>query len=354
MQHSSGLYKKIANLNNPEEIKKWREERKKRYPTKINIEKKAAEMKEKIDRGEKMGLNQKRRHNQFDRGWYLYFFVINIEVNLCKYNEKKIKIFFVSANGQHKKQNQNKDENNQQNRLKQYGKLGKPSINKIRKPKLPRKVHTVIPSTDSIGKLKPFAGIQDIVMENTTEDTMEETNCKFIIEDEDCDGLPIMNEEAATESKPIVCGALSSLMYDYDSSEDDMGKSDIAKLNEINEPKENNVALQINSNSITVIENIENKQSGAKSDDDGPEEMKIQKHAETNSNEEPLKVAEPRNNKKKIFTDKKPIKNQYTKPKYKVPSTLLQRLLRREVQQERNIVLQCVRHIVKNNFFDKS
>ncbi|KAI5641454.1 nuclear fragile X mental retardation-interacting protein 1 (NUFIP1) domain-containing protein [Phthorimaea operculella] len=61
MQHSTGLFKKIANLNNPEEIQKWREERKRRFPTKENIEKKAAEIKEKIERGEKMGL-QKNRH----------------------------------------------------------------------------------------------------------------------------------------------------------------------------------------------------------------------------------------------------------------------------------------------------
>lgn len=60
MQHSTGLYKKIAKLNNPEEIRKWREERKLKYPTKKNIEKKAAELKEKIERGEKMGMNNQK------------------------------------------------------------------------------------------------------------------------------------------------------------------------------------------------------------------------------------------------------------------------------------------------------
>lgn len=59
MQHSTGLFKKIAKLNNPEEIERWREERRKKYPTKINIDKKEAELKEKINRGEKMGLGRK-------------------------------------------------------------------------------------------------------------------------------------------------------------------------------------------------------------------------------------------------------------------------------------------------------
>lgn len=62
MQHSTGLFKKIANIKNPEEIAKWREERRRKYPTKANIEKKAAILTEKIDRGEKMGLERNRNH----------------------------------------------------------------------------------------------------------------------------------------------------------------------------------------------------------------------------------------------------------------------------------------------------
>lgn len=42
MQHATGLYKRIGKLDNPEEIKKWRDERKKKYPTKENIEKKTS------------------------------------------------------------------------------------------------------------------------------------------------------------------------------------------------------------------------------------------------------------------------------------------------------------------------
>lgn len=66
MQHSSGLYKKIAKLNNPKEIEKWREERRKMYPTKVNIDKKAAALKEKIERGEKINLGRKEWHTKRD------------------------------------------------------------------------------------------------------------------------------------------------------------------------------------------------------------------------------------------------------------------------------------------------
>lgn len=66
MQHSTGIYKKIAKLNNPEEIEKWREERRKKYPTKINIDIKAAALQEKIERGEKMNLERKEWRSQRD------------------------------------------------------------------------------------------------------------------------------------------------------------------------------------------------------------------------------------------------------------------------------------------------
>lgn len=74
MQHATGLYKRIGKLDNPEEIKKWRDERKKKYPTKENIEKKQAEIKEKIKRGEKMGLKRDRRGlNNYKLGMYENF-----------------------------------------------------------------------------------------------------------------------------------------------------------------------------------------------------------------------------------------------------------------------------------------
>lgn len=53
-QHSTGLYDKIRYLSTPEDIKRWREERRNRYPTKSNIEKKQDAQKEMIMRGERL------------------------------------------------------------------------------------------------------------------------------------------------------------------------------------------------------------------------------------------------------------------------------------------------------------
>nr|KAF7389642.1 hypothetical protein H0235_018126 [Vespula pensylvanica] len=59
MQHSTGLYQRMKNLSTPEDIQKWIAERKRKYPTKANIEEqKNAELK-KIQRGEIIKQEQK-------------------------------------------------------------------------------------------------------------------------------------------------------------------------------------------------------------------------------------------------------------------------------------------------------
>lgn len=54
MQHSTGLYEKIKKLDTPDEIAKWREERRKNYPTAANVELKAKIEEQQETRGEKL------------------------------------------------------------------------------------------------------------------------------------------------------------------------------------------------------------------------------------------------------------------------------------------------------------
>lgn len=63
MQHSSGLYDKIRNISTPEDVAKWIEQRKKRYPSKENVELRYKRQEEMVKRGELLGHNKKR----FDR-----------------------------------------------------------------------------------------------------------------------------------------------------------------------------------------------------------------------------------------------------------------------------------------------
>ncbi|KAI4477715.1 hypothetical protein M0804_012543 [Polistes exclamans] len=52
MQHRTGLYERMKNVSTPEDIQKWIEERKRKYPTKVNIEEKHKMDIKKIERGE--------------------------------------------------------------------------------------------------------------------------------------------------------------------------------------------------------------------------------------------------------------------------------------------------------------
>lgn len=52
MQHRTGLYERMKNVSTPEDIQKWIEERKRKYPTKVNIEEKQKMDIKKIERDE--------------------------------------------------------------------------------------------------------------------------------------------------------------------------------------------------------------------------------------------------------------------------------------------------------------
>nr|CAD7416244.1 unnamed protein product [Timema poppensis] len=66
MQHLTGLYHKICKADTPEDISKWIEERKRRYPSKENVERHKAEQQEKQQRGEHLDRPNK-RFNEYAR-----------------------------------------------------------------------------------------------------------------------------------------------------------------------------------------------------------------------------------------------------------------------------------------------
>lgn len=334
---------------------------------------------------------------------------------------------------------------------------------KFRKPNrkhAPRRPK-VLPTPEDNRSLVPFAGIQCLAMDSD-EDGEEDHNlsCNDMIEDDDTGTLDdaIKGTEKLTK-KPVVCGALSSLMCEYGSSDEeiddidsnkdvkeDTGKNkhqllqkerlpqsdksimgvdknlpqELTKPTEISsksEDVEKNLAQEISASEIgtksndaslkpgseldldkkTLDANEDESDSGPKEikepknehfinnsnniikngpsmkqdnkpdldeknnvavdengDDSGPEEVKADKNGESIKMKAQENIDQSKNKivKKKVEVFKrKPI---YRKPKAKLPSTLIYRLLSKEMKQERNKVLQCIRYIRKNNYFDKS
>lgn len=73
MQHSTGLFNRIKNLETPEDIASWINERKKKYPSKENIEKQNAVKKECLNRGEKLRDQKSRFNNRRENSKKIYF-----------------------------------------------------------------------------------------------------------------------------------------------------------------------------------------------------------------------------------------------------------------------------------------
>ncbi|XP_026757194.2 FMR1-interacting protein NUFIP1 [Galleria mellonella] len=333
MQHSSGIYKKIANLNNPEEIKKWIEERKKKYPTMNNIEKKAAQMKEKIERGEKMGL-RKNEHNR------------NIKLGARRNHDNL---------GNRHSFRRNVLRNCMQS-TKQYKHIN--NNNKI----ISKDGNNLLPVFENERKLKPFQGIQDLDMHSDTNEETEESDNNFS-EDDDME-YSNKNKDITHNNEPVVCSALSSLICNYESSDEEEKTNNEVKIETLTSKNSIESQKKITCLKILDVKNTTENNSTHPSDDtidkgnnsdcdSGPEEVKIER---TTINDTNTKQTESVCN-KKYLTKRKMNANEtkhksYSNKKPKIPSTLLQKLLSKEIQHERNIVLQCIRHIIKNDYFD--
>ncbi|XP_014253430.1 nuclear fragile X mental retardation-interacting protein 1 [Cimex lectularius] len=145
-----------------------------------------------------------------------------------------------------------------------------------------------------------------------------------------------------------VCGVLGLLTaYNSDSEEEEMKvSSDIQNDNkkESSEKSEN--------------ENLADPENKSSLEEEPPEETKILReeldvpnilvktNLVTNEDTKEKPVHEKR---KRVQSGKRKLISKVP-PKYK-PSTLLQKLLSKEIKKERNYILQCVRYIIQNNYF---
>ncbi|XP_038209701.1 nuclear fragile X mental retardation-interacting protein 1 isoform X2 [Zerene cesonia] len=314
MQHSTGLYKKIAKLNNPEEIEKWREDRRKKYPTKSNIEKKNSEIKEKIERGEKMALGARKKNTDMQQQIKRKRPFDN---HSCRKHDIKKKDILLKT---------------------------------TEKQFVPKKICKIISIAVESRKLKPFPGLQHLLDESNIKEPAPEIAADMIEDD-----VFVMddNHKNTLMSEPVVCGALTSLINDYGSSDEDDTKKDssdaIGNVINLQPIKKIKIAEE------RIVQNdYDIQKQDIDENDSGPEEVKFAKDDTINriTLEADVKPQKQFTNKQSQanFHSKKIVKNTY---KRKIPSTLLEKLLSNEIRQERNIVLQCIRYIIKSDYFKK-
>ncbi|XP_077303005.1 nuclear FMR1 interacting protein 1 [Arctopsyche grandis] len=352
MQHSTGLYNKLKNLETPDDIAKWIKERKKNYPSKENIEKLKVQQKERTDRGEKL-QEPKSRFN----------------------NRSKNDFNFKNNRGPKNTFNKNRHEFKRD----------------FKKPK-PKRVETEIttmpvkPSQSDIEDfycgVPAFKGTSEIERNDILHEE-EEPHPNDDIDIEDAEWLEKDTNLHKIENAPV-CKALNSLIVAYQTSSEEetddlifnnVSNSHISKeSNKITEltsnPNISNTSLPENK-STSIVPNIDS--------DSGPEVAAIQKTDTISTVMEIVsenKIIEKKNttrDRKNIRKRKNPIEDSEIKTKinrrdpnrilntfqkqlkyYKErPSTLLEKLLDKEIRHERNVILQSINYIIKNNFFDE-
>lgn len=227
--------------------------------------------------------------------------------------------------------------------------------------------NNIVSKIDDRRKLQPFKGIQKLIELDDIDENESLENENSLIEDDD-DVYTKVQEPNSTktpkDTNPSVCGALSSLMCDYGSSDEETEpmKStniNVSMLSNTCTGDINNIAEVITPERKVNLVVKDFKGDKVSDDDSGPEEVKFAKPNPSMINEvkKTLEIANSnivnkvvRQNKKENSVPKKHIQ---TRPKPKVPCTLLQKLLHREIRHERNVVLQCIRYIVNNNYLDK-
>ncbi|XP_017881624.1 nuclear fragile X mental retardation-interacting protein 1-like [Ceratina calcarata] len=270
MQHSTGLYNKIKNVSTPEDIEKWIMERKKRYPTKANVELRKAEETEKIQRGEIIKQTQD---------------VPKKMRKMRSHNRRKT----ISRN------------------IKESS--------------------AIVEQKETYRGLQAFPGTlilkqEEEELKNNGEDS--ERNINYISDEEE---MPA----ALPRFTVSTCSAVN-LVANY------------GNTSEESEPEEVPIK-KIKSNNNTIIKEDYKIEEGVAESSDN------RTHESCNSS--------PKNSTRKFVKSKQSInrnmKHKVQKPtekKQPYTSHLLEKLLSGSIQHERNLICQCVKYIVDNNFFD--
>nr|XP_023014160.1 disheveled-associated activator of morphogenesis 1-like [Leptinotarsa decemlineata] len=329
LQHSTGLYNKIKNINTPEEIARWIEDRKRnRYRSDKKEEEKQVQ-EAKVKRGERIGKND----NKFGRNNYRLQKIGNGQRPLPKTKACR-------SSTQHSP----------------FVKRGLPFKAKPQ-PSL------VNMKSDWNGTMFPFRGTSSL-----TDVSNEEQKSDY--EDD---------EWTAAPAKHVVKlnNALSTLMGAYMSGDDSEEEITIVKDSVMKDSPEK----QVEEKKIDSVGSSSQPEIAPVVDSDGepPTEVKIEKRpmpeppvhmpAETNIEataghgvKRKRKHGKTRSNcknnqAKTNGTDSKNTgvrKDNFPYDKFKKrKATLLEKLLENEIREERNFLLQCVRYIVENNFFQK-
>lgn len=341
MQHSTGLYERLKNLETPEDILKWREERKKRYPTTANIELRQQMQEERNKRGEKLNNSKARFGRNADRRRCNNKFTDTSQATQATdKNKNGHSVKNKEASKKRRRPNRNKksvvtveqrdDENDQSesvcnNGLPMFSGTSQLQNYKKRKETTPKNALSSL-----MGVYESDSDSSEICSDDTSSsDEMEgETTIhKSVAGSIEESSNTKINEESNTVVTPVSDGELNDLP----------GEECIGKQTKTSDSVSPEYSADIDMEQLPHEEPI----------------TKMEIVDDSTSTIETCQVIPNRKTKTKVL-DKR-LSNRPTimdlSKKYRNQNTMLEKLLQNEIRHERNVLLQCVRHVVKENFF---
>ncbi|XP_055632381.1 FMR1-interacting protein NUFIP1 [Toxorhynchites rutilus septentrionalis] len=294
----------------PEEIEKWRAERRKRYPTQGNVERRQQAQDERFNRGERIEEDKKRFPNR----------------------------------------NHQDGRNNLHTHAKKFGGQPRQGTKRLRKSKpfrLEKKESDEL-DTDSRISFKGTSSLKDY-KEKAVNALSLLTGYGSESEEISSDGG---SNEEYLEATKIVSDANTSkksLQKEADLSEGELIDSE----NEVGNPErihisDDEVCKELDTSSnldqVVVPEPEQSEQKDTESKSKRRNRFRKRKN-DSSQMDEPNQVTL---SKKRV--PPKPLLD-YTKLRYARQNTMLEKLLEPDIRHERNVLLQCVRFVVENKFF---
>ncbi|KAJ6647425.1 Nuclear fragile X mental retardation-interacting protein 1 [Pseudolycoriella hygida] len=313
LQHSSGLYDRLKNLETPEDIQKWREERRKRYPTKANIELRQQMQKARFERGEKLNNpngrfgrpSDRKRCNPMPSDKRSPTDKTNVKKKRRRMPAKK-----TVSNIEEPKDEDENNESESNDGMPMFRGTSKLKKYKNRREVQPKNALTLLGNYESNSESNESSS-DDSESEEKTEvlipKSMSMSEKEYTEKSCSDERIRLVNNPIAEEANAMHSNVESSTEMDFDEKELPSEEAIIRvdKLDDVSTSLATSKVTKNNNTKATVIDKRLSKR---------PTIMDLSK-------------------------------------KYRNQNTMLEKLLQNDIRHERNVLLQCVRHVVKENFF---
>ncbi|XP_047482897.1 vacuolar protein sorting-associated protein 72-like [Penaeus chinensis] len=335
----------------------WISERKKRFPSIQRAELRRAEQIEKLKRGEKLGLNKKPFKSKIK--------------SITSKNENDTAGAGSATTGVKRERPQNesgKDEGKRKGKFRRK-RQEQESFNKPSQPVM--KVDLLDSDDETRDGLRAFRGTKCFYEElgevsyfgnksiNVDKEDSAEPEENIVISDDE-DWQDEDNKAADTKGALILGGALGSLMGAYSDSEDESTDEAVTSRGKDNPQSVPKKIDEGSSSKVKADASVEVAKSQDKSVDiAGTQDMLVEVAKQDSSANAEVKQDTEQRNESTCRTrnrrmQRKKVPKGPPKP-HKLPrrrKTLLEKLLQADIIHERNVILQCVRFVLENNFFD--